>query len=228
MEDKVTRAVRISLAVSLLLGVAAVSAGAGAVVTTVQTLQERELRAAQLQQMAVQISSISNGEDFLLFDSAAYASPNGTGGRFLAVYPVSSPVLAVLTFKNEAAPSLVFPISGKILGAVSVITSIWGQQDKTKAAPGAYLIFAPFEPIGSQKYDLVAVSVSADGKPMYKSVASTLEKKDLSAPKTTGELAARDVPPTVTASIDGTRAEIILSWGKQVYKITFTMDIAIA
>ena len=212
----------------LMLCLLGMESAAGDLVTPMLDSKEREARKAKLAQMAVAVSELSLGKSRLLLKSSQSADPgSGRPGRpdglmgmpFLTVYPVSIPIatrLLVSTPNNGIVRQY-----GRILGAIDVLASTGGVEDKRKAPQDVYLLFVPVN--GPLTVDmplwLVSLKVDEDGKVTHSAAASTTVRI------TPSKLGEDDPSPVVTAGIDFQKAAVSMAWKEQSYTFSFEMDI---
>lgn len=201
---------------------------AGDPVMPIRDSKEREARKVKLAQMSVVISELSLGKSRLMLKSTASANPgSGRPGRpdglfdssFVTVYPASLPVATrlLLTTPDKG----VVRQYGRILGAVDVLVSTGGYEDKRKAEQDVYLLFVPVN--GPLTVDmplwLVSLKVDDDGRVTHSAEASTTVRI------TPSKLGEKDPSPVVTAVIDFTKAAVSMMWKEQTYTFSFEMDI---
>lgn len=218
----VRRIVPAALVAMILLGAFAARSQAN-LVTPIIDNKEREARQAKLAQMAVLVSGLSINRSKLMLKSSISANPDGRplrpgdeyGNSFLTVYPASTPVSARLLVTTPDGS--VLRQYGRILGAMEVITSVG---DKGKAEPGAYLLFVPINgPITPElPVWLVSLKADDDGRVTYAAAASSTVKI---TPSKLGDAPS----PSVTASIDFTKAAVSMTWKEQTYSFSFDMEI---
>jgi len=216
-----------ALAAVALLAATAVPCQAEYPAYPIVSSKEREARQAKLAQMAVLVNALSLGKSKLMLKSNVTANPGGRplrrdgefGNQFLTVYPVSMPINARLLISTGDGRGL--RQYGRILGAAETIAGVADSDGKGRADADVYVLYIPINGPMTPEMPLwlVSLKVNDDGKVTLAAPAKTRVR-------ITHSRMGDDAPsPTVTASIDFTKAAVSMTWKGQTYSLSFAMEI---